>query len=144
MAKFAQHRKLKRKAIRIVKRLKKKLGKPKFWRIRKNSSFLNKLLAAAGSLKKLKKLFKNATNSELLAIAEIILNLLHSNIPLTVTQKRILCPFRNRLREVASKKTNCSEKRKIFTNQKGGILGIIGTILSIAIPAIKSLFSSSS
>jgi hypothetical protein len=134
-------RKIKRKVQRVIKRIKKKSSKLSFGRIRKNYGFIQRLLAVIHDLKAVKKLLKNATKSEILTLAEIILNLLRRNIPLTETQKRILCPFRNLLREIASKKTNCEEKRKIFSNQKGGILGILGGILSLAIPAIKSIVS---
>ena len=118
-----------------------KFAKPVLRRLKKHYAWLTKLSEASGDLKEVKKILKKATVGQILALAEIILNILRRNVPLTVTEKRILCPFRNRLREIASKKNNCERKRKIFINQKGGILGIIGTILGAAIPAIKGLIS---
>jgi hypothetical protein len=151
MAKLSKIIKSKRKAVSkyVKKKLSKpmlrrisKHSKPMLKRIRKHFEFIKKLLSVSNNLKAVKELLKNASKGEILALSEIILNLLRRNIPLTVTQKRILCPFRNRLREIASKRTNCTQKKQIFENQKGGILGIIGTILSVAIPAITSLISS--
>jgi RNA polymerase-interacting CarD/CdnL/TRCF family regulator len=141
MAKLTRIIKSKRKAI--SKYVKKKIRNISgVSRVRKHFDFIKKLASVSKNLNATKKLLKSASPGEILALAEIVLNLLRRNIPLTVTQKRILCPFRNRLREIASKRTNCAAKRKVFHNQKGGILGIIGTILSVAIPAITSLISS--
>src|SRR5271156_1870896 len=133
--------KIRKRAKKITKSVKKKMAKSTLNRIKKHYGFLEKLVAASNNLTELKKMFKYASKGEILVVAEIVLNLLRRNIPLTETQKRILCPFRNRLRQIASKKTNCEEKRELCTNQKGGFLGIIGTILSAAIPAIKGLIS---
>jgi hypothetical protein len=133
------------KKIHITKNFKKIISRFSVGRLQKHYDFIRKLSSASSrSLKDVKKLLKKATSGEILVLAEIVLNMLRKNIPLNVKQKRILCPFRNKLREVASKKTNCEKKRVIFSNQRGGILGIIATILSAAIPAIASLFSSSS
>jgi len=144
MAKVAKQKKQRKsKKVTVTKKLKKVLSKFSLSRLRKHYGFITKLASAASrSLKDVKKLLKKASAGEILVLAEIVLNLLRKNIPLKVNQKRVLCPFRNKLREIASKKTNCDQKRVIFSNQRGGILGIIGTILSAAIPAISSLFSS--
>jgi hypothetical protein len=131
------------KKMAVTKKLKKVLSRFSLGRLQKHYGFITKLATASSkSLKSVKKMLKNATSGEILVLAEIVLNLLRKNIPLSVKQKRILCPFRNKLREIASKKSNCDKKRTIFSNQRGGILGIIGAILSAAIPAISSLFSS--
>jgi hypothetical protein len=146
MAKYNKGKgKTKAKKLHVTKNLKKIISRFSMGRLQKHYGFIRKLSSASSkSLKDVKKLLKKATSGEILVLAEIVLNLLRRNIPLNVKQKRILCPFRNKLREVASKSTNCEKKRVIFSNQRGGILGIIATILSAAIPAIASLFSSSS
>jgi hypothetical protein len=139
-----KHQKKPRKLKKLLKSVKKhaaKFKKAALKRVQTHCGFLTKLNSVSTDLNKIKKLLKNAMPGEILALAEIVLNLLRRNIPLTVSQIRTLCPFRNKLREVASKRTNCEQKRKIFTNQRGGILGIIGTIISAAIPAIKGLIS---
>ena len=125
----------------VPKRFRKKIGKAISKRVKKHYGFLKKL-ASLKSLQAIKRMLKRASSGEILAIAEIVLNILRRNIPLTVKQKKLLCPVRNLLRQVASKKTNCDTKRHICTHQRGGILGIIGTILSAAIPAITGLITS--
>jgi hypothetical protein len=130
-----------KKVLQSVRKHVAKLKQASLKRLQKHYGFIKKLHSVSEDLKKVKKLLKNATPGEILALAEIVLNLLRRNIPLTDSQKHVLCPHRSKLRQVASKRTNCEEKRKVFTNQKGGILGIIGTIISAAIPAIKGLIS---
>lgn len=123
-----------------------RVAKPFLYRIKQHWAFLQKLYATSNNLQATKNLLKKASKGEILALVEIFLNLLRQNpnLTLSVNQKRVLCPLRNRIKEFVSKKTNCDRKRELCTRQKGGILGIIGTVLSVAIPALVRLFTGGS
>ena len=140
--------KVKRKAKQTKKAIRKtvsKITKSTLHRIKQHWSFLQRLYAVSHDIVATKNILKKASKGEILALAEIFFNLLRQNpnLVLSVNQKRILCPLRSKIREFVSKKTNCDRKRELCTNQRGGILGIIGTVLSVAIPALVRLFSGS-
>ena len=98
------------------------------------------LLISKSKPRAAKKILKEAPNSLIKAIAEIALNSLNGNIPLTLQKIRKLKRHKKNLREVANASTLVSRRRVI---QRGGW---VGALLSAALPllfkGVSNLFSS--
>lgn len=75
------------------------------------------------------------TNKDILAVAEIVYNLLEGTIPLNVKQRRTLRHYQNTLRQIARKSCSCKQKREIL-KQDGGFLP---TLIPIALSVLSSL-----
>ena len=103
----------------------------------KNINFIQLLTDYAAKPKQFKKLIACATNEELNAISEVILNILKGNLPCGGDKSKI-GKQANYLRYIANR-TVPSNKRKIVLIKKGN--GLIGPLLAVAIPAIIKLFS---
>lgn len=88
--------------------------------IKKHLNYLRSLTLASPKHKKL--LLKNASNSEILAICEICLNLLSGNIPVNVKK---LQKYKNSIRKIACRSTHLNSKKRILVNQSGGFLPLI-------------------
>ena len=83
------------------------------------------LLGQAGKKgKRRRALIQTADKEEILAVSEIIDNLLRGNIPLSDKQRKRLKRHRKKLRHIASKRVSIKQK-KILINQTGGFLSAI-------------------
>ena len=94
-------------------------------------------LLARSSAKRRKLLLNQATREELKSLCEICLNILKGNIPLGDTNFRRLNRNCNTIKALANKRISLKIKKGIV-NQKGGFLG---TVASIALPLLASLFT---
>ena len=91
----------------------------------KRVDFLSLLARSKPSRRKY--LVSSADASEILAIAECILNLHKRNIRVSGDKKRKLLQFRKELGSICSKSTSVKQKRKVL--QKGGVMGILASAL---------------
>ena len=94
-------------------------------------------LLARSSAKRRKLLLNQATREELKSLCEICLNILKGNISLDDKNFRRLKRNRNTIKALANKRISLKIKKGIV-NQKGGFLG---TVASIALPLLASLFT---
>jgi hypothetical protein len=86
-----------------------------------NLDFL-RVLAKTKSIRKRKRILKNATPDQLLALAEISLNICNGRFPITTRQKRRLLPFASFVRRMARFRSQRGAHK--FIVQKGGALPI--------------------
>ena len=103
----------------------------------KNIHFIQLLASYRFKPSNFKKLIEGASKNEINAISEIILNVLKGNLPCG-KEKEKLRKKASYLRFIGNYKNPCT-KRKEYLVKKGN--GIIGPLLSIAVPALISLFS---
>lgn len=92
--------------------------------------------------KRRKALIETADKSEILAITEIIDNLLRGNIPLTPEQRGKLSRHKQRLRDIASKRVSLKRKRAII-QQSGGFISALIPIAMSLIGGLGSLIGGS-
>lgn len=93
----------------------------------KNRIFLNKL-ARTKSLKKRKTILRKATAEQLLAIAEICLNIVKSRFCLTTRQKTRLMPHVNFVRQLSRSRSERGARQVV---QKGtGAAGLFAALLT--------------
>ena len=102
----------------------------------KNSEYYLRLLAKSSPRRK-KLLLSQASKEELKSLCEICLNILKGNIPLDDRNFKRLKRNRQTIKVLANSKVPIKVKRQVV-NQKGGFLG---TVASIAIPLLMSLFT---
>lgn len=75
-------------------------------------------------------ILKNCNKYLLCCLCECANNILIGNVPLTKAQKKKLARFKNKLRQLASKKTRVADKKEII--QTGGFIGALLTpVISI-------------
>ena len=103
----------------------------------RNIHFIQLLASYRFKPSNFKKLIAGASKQEINAISEIILNVLKGNLPCGKEKKK-LGKVVSYLRYIGDYK-NPSSKRKKYLIKKGN--GIIAPLLSIAVPALISLFS---
>jgi hypothetical protein len=104
-----------------------------------NKDFLKKLSKTKSSIKR-HKLLKNATKEQLLAIAEISLNIVKSRFPLTKCQKQKLIPYANIVRQMSRLRSQKGAK-KLIIQKGGGAAGLFSSLLTpILIELAKSLY----
>ena len=97
-------------------------------RIRKYYAKLKLLKKASSKVRK--KILKNCGKNLLCCLCECAKNVLKGNVPLTKPQKSKLSRFKKKLRNLASKKTRVTIKKKLV--QSGGFLGALLTpVLSL-------------
>jgi len=103
----------------------------------KNQRFLYELAKTKTGDKRYR-LLQNATTEQLLAIAEICLNIVSSRFSLTPDQKKRLLPYADIIRQISRLKTEQDAKRVII--QKGsGMPGLFSALLSpILIELVRS------
>ena len=94
------------------------------------SSRLKKYLAKLRLLKQAstkvrKTILKNCNKNLLCCICECAKNVLKGNVPLTKPQKSKLSRFKKKLRNLVSKKTRATVKKKLV--QSGGFIGALLT-----------------
>lgn len=88
--------------------------------------YLHKLrLLKEASDKVRKKILKNCNKNLLGCICECAKNVLKGNVPLTKPQKSKLSRFKKKLRNLVSKKTRATVKKKLI--QSGGFIGALLT-----------------
>lgn len=92
-----------------------------------NSDFL-KQLARTKSDNKRRRMIACATTEQLLAIAEIALNILKGRLPLTAKQRERLIPYANFVRKLSRTRSDASVRQVI---QVGG-----GPLLASLIPPV--------
>src|ERR1700733_2785966 len=103
-------------------------------RLMKNLQNLKLIKEASPNVRK--HILKDCKRNLLCCICECALNILKGNVPLKKSQKSKLARFKQRLRNLASKKTRSKVKRRII--QSGGFIGalltpvlsFLGTLLS--------------
>jgi hypothetical protein len=90
--------------------------------------FITKLSKIKSS-KKCHRLLKHSSRNELLALAEICLNIVSSNFPLTTRQKKRLMPHAGFIRKMARMR---SEKgaRKLVVQQGSGAPAVFAALLT--------------
>ena len=88
-------------------------------------------LTKTKSVKKKKKLLLNATTDQILAIVEIIVNVLKSNYILTKRQKNKFGKYADHYRSIARSRTEKTARKRI---QEGG-----GPELAILVPILSVL-----
>lgn len=98
------------------------------------------LLARSRNSKRRKLLAQWADKHDLLAVSEVLLNVLRGNVKLTPEQIKRLRRHRKSLRILAKKTASIAEKRRMIS-QHGGFLPfvlptILGSVAKIAAPAI--------
>ena len=102
--------------------------------VRRALPLLKVLVDASPKLKKA--IIKHAPPELVIAISEIVLNLLKGVIELTPHQKKRSSRYKKELLSLAKKNVSVGKKRKILV-QKGG-----SAVLAVLIPLVLSLLSS--
>jgi hypothetical protein len=96
--------------------------------IHENIKFI-KQLATTKSLQKRRRLLKHATPKELLALAEICLNIVSTRFKLTTRQRKRLIPFADWLRKMSRMRSEQGARK--FAVQKGsGANGLFAALLT--------------
>lgn len=93
------------------------------------------LLAKARNRQRREKLIDLANKHEIIAVAEIVLNLLKGQIPLTDKQNSSIKRYKNVLREITRRSTSLKKKKRLL-KQKGGFLP---TLIPIALTILSNL-----
>lgn len=102
-----------------------------------NKNFLNKLAKTKSSNKR-HKLLKKATTEQLLAIAEICLNIVTSRFSLTTRQKQRLLPYVDIIRQMSRLRSQ-KGARKLIIQKGSGLPGLFASLLTpILIELAKS------
>jgi hypothetical protein len=98
-----------------------------------------KQLSKTKSLQKRRHLLKHATVKELLALAEICLNIVSTRFKLTTRQHKRLMPYANFIRKMSRMRSEKGARN--FAVQKGsGISGLFGALLTpVLIELARSL-----
>ena len=86
-----------------------------------------------------KAIIKEGDKDLIFCLAEIALNILRGNVPLTPHHKTKLCKHKTALRTLVKTKTSLKRKRQIL--QSGGFLGavlgpLLGTLATTILPGI--------
>jgi hypothetical protein len=81
--------------------------------------------------KRRKTLIQTVDKEEILAISEIIDNLLRGNIPLSVDQRRKLKRHKTKLRTIAGRRVSIKRKRHLLQQSGGFLSAIIPLALSL-------------
>ena len=103
-------------------------------RLRRHSNTLKRLSRSKPSVAR--PIIRDASKDLLNTLSECSYNVLQGVVPLTTKQKRKLCKYKTKLRQIANKKV--SQKRKRAILMRGGFLG---ALLSPIIGVLGSLLS---
>ena len=101
--------------------------------VRRNFDTLKVLRQAKPKLQKA--IIANGTNDLVLALAEVVSNVLNGNIKIPEGKRKILSRHKTAIRKIADKKTKVPAKRKLLV-QRGGFLA---TVLPAALSVLASL-----
>ena len=108
--------------------------------ILKRKDFLNLLVKGKNTRKRRNGLLDIATDSEIKALCEIILNLLLGNIPIAKCIHQQCKRYRNALRNIVQTKT-CLGKKRLLKKQSGGffmaLAPLLGSLLSTILGKVK-------
>ena len=103
--------------------------------ILKRKDYLS-LLSKSKSKKRRDALIDLADKNEIQALAEIFLNTIRGNVPLTNAQLKRLEKYKKVLRKLSEKQCSVKKKKKIL-KQQGGLLPFL---LPLAFSALSGLF----
>lgn len=92
----------------------------------KNKQFLNSV-GKSRSKERVKFLLNSANEEQLLAIVEVIYNIMSGNFPLRAEQRRRLGKFNEQYKQIVKTRSINGARKKL---QVGGQIGIIGSILA--------------
>jgi hypothetical protein len=96
--------------------------------IHENATFITQLAKSKSSQKR-QRILKNATTNELLALAEICLNIVSSRFQLTSRQRKRLMPYAEWVRRMSRMKSERGA-RKFATQTGSGIQGLFAALLT--------------
>lgn len=105
--------------------------------------YLTLLGQANKKAKRRRVLIETADKEEILAVSEIIDNLLRGNIPLSDKQRRRLKRHKTKLRNIASKRVSVKQKKRLL-NQSGGFLSAIIPLALSLLGGLGSVFGKKS
>lgn len=101
-------------------------------RLEKNRYMLYALKTANPQLRK--SILKNAPPDLIKTLSEIAHNVLQGNVEICNKTHKCLCKYKRVLRKFSSPHYNIEYKRRLITNQTGGwmvpLMSIVGTLLS--------------
>ena len=106
--------------------------------IKSNIDFLRSL-ARTRSERKRKRLIKQATPEQLLALVEISLNIVKSCFTLTTRQRKRLLPYADAVRRLARLRTEQSARK--FLVQRGGGIITGGLLSALLTPIVLEIIS---
>ena len=109
--------------------------------VHKNIDFL-KLLSKTKSERKRKRLLRHSNTDQLLAIAEICLNIVKSRFHLTTQQKKRLLPYSEFVRSMSRVRSERGARHVI--NQKGGGVGVFAALLTPILVEVARMIGSAS
>ena len=92
-------------------------------RLKRNWNWLKVLRSAKPAQRK--SILLAADDDLILAICEIVDNVLRGNVKLTSTQKTKLSKYKKAMRYTAAHKVSKKNKRQVLTTQRGGFLPLI-------------------
>lgn len=98
--------------------------------------FIKLISEVKNDKKRIVSLIKNASNSEINALSELIYNILKGHIPCSPYRKRMIKNHVSDMRIIADKKGNIHNRRKKIV-QKGGLL--LPTLIPLALTALSAL-----
>jgi len=109
--------------------------------VKNNYQFLNQL-SKTRSIRKRKRLLKQASIEQLLSIAEICLNIVRNKFQLTKRQKGRLVPFADFVRRISRVRTVRGARRIVIQKGSGLPLGLFPALLTpIIIELSKNIAS---
>ena len=102
----------------------------------KHIDYIKLLASYKKNSKQFKNLIKCASNDELNAISEVVLNVLQGTLPFS-SSKNKFSKYANYLRYIGDYKKSSTKKRKALVSRGHGI---IAPLLSVAIPLLLDIF----
>lgn len=102
----------------------------------KRKDFLGLLVRNKNNKKRRNALVDIADTSEIKAVCEIILNLLHGNVPITKCVHKQCKRYRTVLRSLADNKTCLAVKKQILKKQSGGFWGALIPVIGAALSTL--------
>lgn len=108
-------------------------------RLRRNFALLKTLTRSSPKIRKV--ILQQCSPNFIQSVCEICMNLLKGNIPVTECQHKKLKRYREKIRQMASRREGVRKKRKLITQKGGFLLPLLTTVLPIvadlAIGAIR-------
>lgn len=87
-------------------------------RMKRQRPFLQSILREAKQ-KERKAMVDYANKDQINAVSELVMNVLHKNVPISPHVIRELTPHKNALRELARRKTSLKRRKAILSRQRG-------------------------
>lgn len=82
------------------------------------------------SIRKRKRLLRKATTNQLLAIAEICLNIVQSRFQLTTRQKKRLLPYANFVRRMSRVRSERGARQLLYNQTGEGLPGLFAALIT--------------